>query len=363
MPHVIYSAKQITMQQYTWNTARIINETADAVTVVFDTKGERFSYKAGQFINLSLEINGEILVRSYSLSSSPGLDKEPAITLKRVPGGLVSTHVTSQTSSIRQWHVEGPFGLFGLPPNLPHNQPLVFIAGGSGITPVYAMIKEALIQTTSPIRLIYSNKTPKDTIFYEALRKLEADFPERLHIQHVFTGEIKDEIEQPKHLKGRLNRLVLKKLLGLSKSAEALSSLYFLCGPEGLIKTGNEALLSFGVPPENIRLEYFSQPAAEGNALLPDRTVEVQLHFYEQTNLLDVAPGRTILEAALSDRVPVPYSCKAGTCGVCTAKITAGRVHMRNNFALDENKVKEGYILLCQSHPLDDEVTVEVGGE
>lgn len=349
------------MQQYTWKTARIINETADAVTVVFGTRGERFSYKAGQFINLSLEINGEIVVRSYSLSTAPGVDRKPAITLKRVPGGLVSTHVTSQASSIRQWHVEGPFGQFGFPPNLPPHQPLVFIAGGSGITPVYALIKEALRQTTSPIRLIYSNKTPEETIFYEALQKLEERFPERLHIQHVFTGEINDAIEQPKHLKGRLNRLVLKKILGVPKSAEAHSSLYFLCGPEGLIKTGNEALLSFGVPPENIRLEYFSPPAAENNASLPDRTVEVQLHFYEQTNLLDVAPGQTILEAALRDRVPVLYSCKAGTCGVCTAKISAGNVHMRNNFALDENKVKEGYILLCQSHPLDDEVTVEVG--
>lgn len=350
------------LQRHRWKTAHIIQETADAVTIVFDTRGQRFDYKAGQFINVCLDIKGNRVVRSYSLSSAPGFDHQPAISLKRVPDGLASNYILEQARSFSHWEIEGPFGSFGLPDSPNAAQSLVFIAGGSGITPIYSMIKSALIHTTLPIRLIYSNKKPEETIFYDALQTLREKHPARLQIQHVFTGQLPEgSMKDSDHIKGRLNRLVLKKLIGSPKTSGHHSTHYFLCGPEGLIKTGNEALVALGVPPEQIRLEYFTPPEAEDKTSLPDQTLEVQFHFYEQTNLMDVNPGETILEAALKDRIPVPYSCKGGTCGVCTARLTAGKVHMRQNYALNETQINNGYVLLCQSHPLNDEVTVEIG--
>jgi len=122
-----------------------------------------------------------------------------------------------------------------------------------------------------------------------------------------------------------------------------------------------ESLASFDIDASQIHSEYFVPSEESSTIPLPQTNKEFLLHYYEQSNLLEVKPGMTILETALEDRIPVSYSCKNGTCGMCIGKQTAGKIYMRKNFALTEEQLKEGFVLLCQSFPIDDDVTVSVG--
>jgi len=344
---------------YAWKTAAIIRETTDCVTIVFETGENRFLYLPGQFVNVGLSIDGQYITRSYSLSSSPDDDEKPAITVKKVAGGVMSTYIVDHAETISEWTVEGPLGLFHLPANTSDLSQLVLIGGGSGITPLYSMVKYALKHTALHVTLVYTSKRWQDKIFRSALLQLAQWYPDRLQLQLVLTqgSEIEDAYAKS-CIQRRLTKLVLKKLL--KQVAANNKACYFICGPNGLITLAEDTLAALQVDAARIYKEYFSTEGLVKIAVrLPDTKQEVLLHFYEQSNLLEVAPGETILEAALTDKIELPYSCRNGTCGKCTGKLLAGQVHMAQNFVLNENQLKEGYILLCQSHPLTDDVTVE----
>ncbi|RPE05434.1 hypothetical protein EGT74_23910 [Chitinophaga lutea] len=334
---------------YTWRTAALIRETHDTVTVRFDTGGTPFSYRPGQFINLTLTINGARVTRSYSLSSCPGEDAHPAITVKQVTGGLMSTFIVQQAADIKEWQVAGPHGAFTPSDNAYAATNVVLLAGGSGITPLWSIARAIRRFTPQPqLSLVYSSRTANDIIFREAI---ETSGVQAYHA-----------LSQPAEgFGGRLNKLVVKKLIKNAVPQPQENTHYFICGPAALMKMHLEVLSGLGVPEAHIHKEYF-QPEADAPAPeLPQQMQEVLMHFYDQYNLLEVQPGQTILSAALADHVPVPYSCNNGTCGTCTARVTAGRVSMANNYALRNSEVEQGMVLLCQSYPLTPDVTVQIG--
>ena len=345
--------------KYTWKTAAVIRETMDCVTIIFETGVDRFHFLPGQFVNVSLAIDGQLVSRSYSLSSSPDEDEKPAITVKKVAGGLMSTYIVNHAEVISEWTVEGPQGIFHLPADTRTISQLVLIAGGSGITPIFSMLKYALKHTALQVTLLYTSKRWQDKIFRSALLQLAQWYPERLQLQLVLTQESETKDTCIKScMQRRLTKLTLKKLL--KQAAFDNKALYFICGPGALITLAEETLATLLVDSNRICKEYFStEGLQQKEVVLPDTIQEVLLHFYEQSNLLEVAPGITILEAALTDRIELPYSCRNGTCGKCTGKLLAGQVHMLQNYVLNEDQLKEGYILLCQSHPLTNNVTVE----
>ncbi|MGI8599804.1 MAG: FAD-binding oxidoreductase [Chitinophagaceae bacterium] len=97
---------------YIWKTSSVLKETGDTMTIIFETDGECFTYKAGQFLNVQQKIGEEIVSRSYSLSSSPAADDRPAITIKKVKGGKMGNHVFQNFESIQNWKLNGPLGAF-----------------------------------------------------------------------------------------------------------------------------------------------------------------------------------------------------------------------------------------------------------
>lgn len=348
---------------YNWKLHRVIRETFDSVTIVFNIGADRFEYKPGQFINLTLIINDKPVTRSYSLSSVPDEDEAPAITVKRVNDGLMSEYILSHAEEITNWQVEGPHGFFYPNERCLQAKTIVLIGGGSGITPIYSMLKYFLKHTSLSVVLINSNKTREDIIFSKRLINLEQQHAERFTAWYILTRETKDVSKShDNYVFGRLSKLVLKKLIKNLIPASLEESFVFTCGPSGLIDLTEQVIVDLKIPSDQLYKEYFLPPNETGNEIpLPDNTQEVLLHFYEQTNLLEVVPGKTILEAALQDRIPINYSCKNGTCGTCIGKLTSGKVHMAKNFALHKVHLEQGFILLCQSHPLDNEVTVEIG--
>jgi ferredoxin-NADP reductase len=343
-----------------WKTEQIIQETPEAITIVFNTGNEAFNYQAGQFINLSVKINEVTETRSYSLSSSPG-DAFPAITIKNIEGGLVSSHIYKYADSIREWHIDGPKGLFHIDHSHDTAPLYVFIAGGSGITPIYSMLNDVLRNTNAEVFIIYSSKNIKSKIFFSRLQQLQSQYQERLYIQYILTADHPQDNPNASPLLGRLNRLVLKKILKDQLGEKIGESHFFVCGPNGLIDITEEALSSLKVDSANIHREYFQPPVAQAPAIeIPDTTLEVLLHVKEQTNLLNVNPGLSILDSALEVKIGIPYSCKSGTCGSCVGRLLAGKIHMHQNYALNDDQLNQGYILLCQSIPLNDEVEIEV---
>jgi ring-1,2-phenylacetyl-CoA epoxidase subunit PaaE len=341
----------------TWRTASVYRETSDAVTIVFDTNNKPFHYRAGQFVTISLVIVGEAASRSYSLSSCPGNDEKPSITVKRIENGLVSNYIFRHAEEIESWIVEGPFGEFYPGTEVAASQHVFLIGAGSGITPLFSILKYLLQHTTTRVTLLYSSKNWNETIFRSVLGYLEKIYSERFSIIYFFTADGGNaDFEQSNYVKGRISKLILKKLL----KKEEVPPYIFVCGPYSFNEFIIENLHALNINDRQIQREYFSVPDQDSAASLPEKMLEVLLHFNEQSNLLEVNPGQTILDAALTDKIPLPYSCKQGTCGVCTARRRSGTVFMKKNFALEDSAVAAGDILLCQAHPLDNNVTIEL---
>lgn len=343
-----------------WRTADISQETASTVTIRFDTGGMPFIYKPGQFINVTLTINGTAVTRSYSLSSVPGKDIQPAITVKKVTGGIMSNYIITHAPEIEHWQVSGPYGSFTPTEDTYTAKHVVLLAGGSGITPLYTIARSVIDWSPdTSVTLIYASRVPDEIIFREDITSWQEKHQGRINVHHAIS--VHEAADTPDFIKGRLNKLVTRKLIKQAVDAPHDAVHYFICGPAGLMKIQQEMLEALQVPADNIFIEWFSPEAIKEEEILPDTAQEVLLHFYEQSNLLDVAAGKTILESALEDRIPLPYSCKGGTCGICAAKLTAGKVKMRVNHALSQSDIDEGMILLCQSFPLTADVTVEIG--
>ncbi len=158
---------------YYWKTASVFKETEDAMTIIFETMGESFKYMPGQFINVRQIVNGETVSRSYSLSSSPGEDENPAITIKKVEGGRMSNYILQDGQNIKLWEVDGPHGSFYADLSSINKKPIVLIGGGSGITPLYSILKSFLRHSDADVVLIDCNRTWDDAIFANQITSLE----------------------------------------------------------------------------------------------------------------------------------------------------------------------------------------------
>ena len=150
----------------------VVDETADTRSFVLEIPPELerdFTYAAGQFCTFRATIDGEPVVRSYSMSSSPDTGDPFTTTVKRVPGGRMSNWMNDALAPGATIEVMRPTGLFVL-----HDRdvPIVAFAGGSGITPVISIIKSALATTTRPILLVYANRSADSVIFGAELERL-----------------------------------------------------------------------------------------------------------------------------------------------------------------------------------------------
>lgn len=355
------------MKKYTWRTHKIIRETEDAITIYFDGAGPEFIHMPGQYLNIKLSVNGEQLIRSYSLSSKPK-DEFPAITIKRVVGGKMSNYILDNANIIEAWEIDAPIGNFVLDKQIAEQSKIVLLAGGSGISPLYSMLKSIDNSNHIPL-LVYSNKTPEETIFWNELEAMQAYG--RLNICYSFTAPGYTSTKN-NHISGRFNQLVLRSVIKglIGEFAEAH---YYVCGPNGLMDLYKDMLKSLEIPEDHIHLEYFEPVPNPVNEMETGGTAkDVIVNYYEDnyvndetqtfecTSLIEVKPNQSLLDAIKAHNITVPSSCKNGTCGVCWAIKTEGEVRMFHNGALTEEDIAEGIILLCQSYPMNAEVCVTV---
>jgi ferredoxin-NADP reductase/fatty acid desaturase len=321
----------------TWHYAleilAIIYLTENAIEVQFKNLDNiPFVYIAGQYVVLSMEVEGETISRCYSICSNPN-EGSLKIGIKRVPNGKLSNALANRLVIGSKINVKGPFGEFKFQKNNNNHQSVnknkvnhIFIAGGSGITPMLSMLQKELDDGESGLTLIYGCRSDKDAMFQETLEALSAKYAAQFTLN--ITYELLTANYQAEILKEHCN-----------------SSFYYLCGPAPMMEASKEALSHKGVSISNIILEEFGT------------TKEVLIGAEHSVNLenesFDSYESETILEASMRQNIPLPYACGMGQCGTCKVKLVSGKVKWKNGpqTALLENEKEQGYILTCMCSP------------
>jgi ring-1,2-phenylacetyl-CoA epoxidase subunit PaaE len=208
--------------------------------------------------------------------------------------------------------------------------------------------------------LLYGNRRSDTVMFADELADLKDAHTARFELVHVLSREQRDvELHS-----GRLDADRLRALLSTMVDPSGVDT-WWLCGPYGMVSDAREVLAGAGVPAAAIRTELFfveDTPPEQAEHLdaVPDGpTCAVTVVLDGRSTELALPAGTPVLDGAQRVRPDLPFACKGGVCGTCRAKVTAGAVRMRRNYALEPAEVAAGFVLTCQALPVTDAVTVD----
>lgn len=310
---------------------RIIQETPDTKTFVLKPANRWKGFKAGQHVNICTEIDGIRHNRTFSLSSSPLMWKEQGLvtlTIKRLSGGLVTNWLHDHLKPGAALGIGDAFGDFLIPAQA---QPVLFIAGGSGITPILSQLETMANEDfRAPVTLLYYVRSSSDVIAREKLEAVAARYP-ALSLKIIASNDGKT----PRHL----SEQDLESVPGL-KARQV-----YLCGPKGLMDLASEFLHKRGLSEDNIHSTFFSTTTVDlGNQTLGGvvqfAKSDVEVSSEGDANLLDIAEA-----AGLSPR----HGCRMGICHQCSCRKTSGTVI--NRLTGQASSPGEEDVQLCISVP------------
>ncbi len=338
----------------------VIEVAKEAVNVVFEKPVAGFQYKPGQFITIIKEVGGKKIRRAYSLCTTPFEDEYPAVTVKRVPGGLMSNHINDHFKAGDTVEIMEPMGMFTTEYSASTSRKVVFLGGGSGITPLYSLMRSVLIkEPSSSVALIYGNRSEEYVVFKDQLNALKAQYGHRFELVHI----LEEDASGFAQYTGRPTASMIGEItkgLGTDDNTE-----FFICGPAPMMEIANEGLLEIGIREEKIRKESFeagkTSPADIIAPEAPAGSSEVTILLDGEEHVVNVNKGEAILDAALDQNIDMPYSCQSGLCTACRAMCLEGKIDQENAEGLSESETAEGYVLLCIGKPMSDTVKVEVG--
>ena len=344
------------MKNYSLTILEIIQETEDTKTFVFKNPiFNKIKYEAGQYLTLLLRINDRKYARPYSFSSTPLVDSLLSITVKRVSNGIVSNYIHNSFKVGDVIEVMEPMGDFVL--NKKESIYSIYFWGvGSGITPLFSLIKEVLnSRPNTVVHLVYGNKNKDSTIFKTQLKKLQEEHPLVFNMSIFYSQEDTFELNDTNH-KGRITSTFVANLL--SKNKNTKESLHYICGPFGLKELIKNKLQDLEVSMSSIFTEDFEltiDPKELSDVENSKAIILLRGKLFE----IFVPKGRSILDMALDLEIDIPYSCQTGNCNSCKAKLKEGRLKMvglnkgRNDLGKDE-------FLLCCSYSLTKEICIEI---
>ncbi len=345
------------MTFYTLKVVDIITETKDTVTLCFKQPGlKKVKYFAGQYLTLIFRINGRRYIRPYSFSSAPGIDPLLEVTIKRVPGGVVSNHINDKVRIGDSIEAMPPMGDFIYNEQQDSTVTTIVLWGaGSGITPLISIAKYVLATDPSKkIVLVYGNRSRESIIFDKKILDLKKAHPSSFTAIHFRTKLAADELN-PYLVQGRIDP---EKVLSILEQEDLLGSLHYICGPVGLKESAKSTLSTAGVSKDRIKTEDF-ELIRDPKDFEDINTQFVNLNFGGQQITLEVVKGKSILEAGLDAMLELPYSCQTGNCVTCKGKLISGALRMVGVNKFPEG-LGEGEYLLCCSHPLTENVQIIV---
>ncbi|MDP1813645.1 MAG: FAD-binding oxidoreductase, partial [Leadbetterella sp.] len=272
----------------------IRKETNDCVSIAFDIPASiknNFQFTQGQHLTLKTKINGEEIRRSYSISSSP-FDNEIRVAIKKVPNGIFSTYANEQLRKGDIIEVMPPSGKFFTPLDAASAKQYIAFAAGSGITPIFSIIKTTLLtEPKSSFTLVYGNKNRHSIIFKEALEALKNKFMGRLSIVYILSREKTDASIHFGRIDSEKCEAVCELLIDPKKAAAI-----FLCGPETMIFDVKNVLQKIGVDEKNIHFELFAASKVKKNVA----DIGVKLNNTVQSNV-------TVKQDGISFDFNVPF--------------------------------------------------------
>ena len=327
--------------------------TEDAVALRFEVPEElvaEFAFTPGQHVAVRVPEDEER--RSYSVCSAPG--DSLRVGVRRIPGGVFSHGVLDRLRPGDALDVMTPTGRFGSA--LPGLRRPGFVAAGSGITPILAMVTAALADPgVERVSLVDVNRSQREVMFLDELAEVKDRYPDRFQLVHVLTREPQEsELLSARPDAASISR-IRATLLGEVDG-------WFLCGPQGMVTTVRDALIADGVDAAGIHTELFHADAAPVPVLpanVATGEVEVTARLGGRRSSYRMSPGETVLDALLRTRGDAPYACKGGVCGTCRARVVAGSVAMAASWALEPDEVARGDVLTCQSRPTSDRLELD----
>ncbi|MGG7565136.1 2Fe-2S iron-sulfur cluster-binding protein [Rhodovulum sp. DZ06] len=345
----------------------IDRDTADSVAVTLaPPAGEegRFAFLPGQHLTFRRDFDGEELRRSYSICAGPGEGLK--IGVKRVTGGAFSSLINGDLKVGDVLEAGVPEGRFHAP-EAPAGGSWLGFAAGSGITPILAIAKAILAgDPEARFTLVYGNRAQASVMFRSELGALKDRYMARLSVIHVFSGE-GQEIDL---FSGRIDAEKCRALFGAWVDVEHAAGA-FICGPEGMMKEVRGALEGAGMAKDAIHMEMFGAPqqgraakaaaaaAAEAARAAGDMAEVVVRADGAETRFRMPRQGANVLDSAREAGVDAPWSCKAGVCATCVARVVEGEAEMAQNWALEDHEVRDGLVLTCQCRPVSDRLVLE----
>lgn len=367
-PYVPEGMNPITTQ--TWVNGRhnvrcvkVIQETWDVRTFCFmSDQPVMFFFKPGQFVTLELMIENELVMRSYTISSSPAVPYSFSITVKRVADGHVSNWLHNNLTKGDELAVHGPVGQFNIidfPQDKSRTSKFLFLSGGVGITPVMSMTRW-MMDTNADVDIdfIHSARSPHDIVYQNELEHMAArldNFHLHLVCEHTGFGDAWSGY------RGFFNGEMLRLM-----SSDFMEREIFCCGPAPYMAAVRAVLKSagfdmrfyheesFGATPADVEIEAVEQAEEAEMASEASELETGIITFLSSGKSAETSRDETVHTAAAKLGLHIPKACGMGICGTCKVKKCGGKVEMNHNGGITEEEEAEGYILSCCSRPLGD---------
>lgn len=332
----------------------IFEETHDTYTFRF--QGDplcRFAYKPGQFCSLVLNIDGKKVVRSYSISSTPTRPYLLELTVKRVPGGLVSNWLPDNLKVGDRVQIKGPKGRFHLEPgSIPKK--ILFIGAGSGVTPVMSMSRWLCdISAEVDIKFYYSVRSSKDLIFGKEIEMMTERYRQ---FTPCVISTTRGKNEPWTGLTGRVNRQMLEII-----APDLHERHIYMCGPEGFMDAVKNILRELSFDLGNLHSESFGgtrTTQVEAPPPVPPGVTKekaaMTVQFARAGKTMPADGAMPILDLAEEGDIDIDYGCRSGSCGDCKVKLLSGKVDAETEEGLTEEEIAEGYFLTCVATPKGD---------
>lgn len=327
-----------------------------------------FEFRAGQYLTFRRDFDGIDLRRSYSICAGPD-DGVLQVGIKRVAGGAFSTYANCDLRIGDKLSVMPPMGRFTIDPTsepapatMTQRHYLGF-AGGSGITPVLAILRNLLVREPgASVTLVYANRGVNTIMFREELEDLKNIYIGRLVVIHV----LESDAQEVELFTGRVDEDKCAALFARLIDVGSVDTA-FICGPEPMMRGIVRALEQHGLNPSRIKFELFAsgQPGqARQKAQVTQGAditakLRVSITIDGATRTFDADKDQRILDIALGHALDAPFSCRAGVCSTCRCRVIEGEVEMAANHALEDYEVRRGYVLSCQAYAISDRIVVD----
>jgi ring-1,2-phenylacetyl-CoA epoxidase subunit PaaE len=318
---------------------------------------ERFAFQAGQHVTARITMNGSEVRRSYSLCGTPEALRQEGILrlgIRVIIGGAFSAYLGSRLSPGDLLDLAPPLGGFTAAVSHDRVRRYAAVVAGAGITPVLSLVSHALaVEPESAFTVLYGNRTARSAMFLEELADLKDRYRHRLQLVYCFSRETRSAGAQWK----RLDDMALTEVLGSLVMPSAVDE-WFVCGPHVMVRDVTAALERAGVPAPLVHRELFwagedpvlptREPSGDRNHAAGEG-LALTVRLDGRTSTLRVPSGTTLLEAALTIRPELPFSCRTGVCGTCRARLVAGAASMRHDHVLTSEEKARRYVLTCQA--------------